>query len=98
VRHVIVHPAAAAEAVEAYEYYSAANPRAAERFAELLREAVSNIAEHAETYPCIDGELRRCLLPKYPYGVLYEIVDDETLFVLVLMHLKRRPGYWKGRR
>jgi toxin ParE1/3/4 len=98
VRHVIVHPAAAAEAVDAHEYYAAANPRAAERFAELLDEALSNIAERAETYPRIAGELRRCLLPKYPYGVLYEIVDDETVFVLVIMHLKRKPGYWKGRR
>jgi hypothetical protein len=25
------------------------------------------------------------------------VVRDETIFVLAVMHLKRRPGYWKKR-
>jgi plasmid stabilization system protein ParE len=96
-RRVAVHPAAEAEAAEAYDQYAAENPKAAERFRDLLRVAMARISERAETYPRHSGEIRRYLLPRYPYGVLYEVIDDETVFVTAVMHLKRRPGYWKDR-
>ena len=44
----------------------------------------------------LDEDVRRCLTPVFPYGVLYTIEPDFVLIVAV-MHCSREPGYWKGR-
>jgi len=86
--------AADEEAEAAYDRYALANPVAAHGFRERLRETIQRIAEAPESFPRHDGEIRRCLLPKYPYGVLYEVIED-TVFVIAVAPLKRAPGYWK---
>ena len=83
-----------AEAEAAYDWYAARNVQAAHGFREQLREAVQRISEDAEGQSRFDGQIRRYLLPKYPYGVLYEVIDD-AVFVIAVTHLRREPGYWK---
>lgn len=43
-----------------------------------------------------DG-VRRCLVRRFPYGVLYARESDR-LYILAIMHTKRKPGYWLDRR
>jgi hypothetical protein len=33
---------------------------------------------------------------RFPYGVIYRASKDRV-DVIAIMHLKRRPGYWKSR-
>ncbi len=40
--------------------------------------------------------IRRFLLRRFPYVIIYEIVSDE-IHILAVAHTKRRPGYWKNR-
>ncbi|WP_437650338.1 hypothetical protein [Sorangium sp. So ce362] len=40
--------------------------------------------------------MRRLLLQRFPYGVLYA-VELKRVFVLAVTHRRRRPGYWRGR-
>lgn len=49
-----------------------------------------------EAYPVFDEPVRRCLLGRFPHGVLYVLLQDEVV-ILAIMHLKRKPGYWKQR-
>lgn len=44
-----------------------------------------------------DGMERRCRPNRFPYGLVYAIEGDITL-VLAVMHLHRRPAYWRDRR
>ncbi len=44
----------------------------------------------------VRGELRRYLLRRFPYGIIYHAAT-ERIFVLVVMHLRREPDYWLGR-
>ncbi|HRU71636.1 MAG TPA: type II toxin-antitoxin system RelE/ParE family toxin, partial [Kiritimatiellia bacterium] len=43
-----------------------------------------------------DHEIHRCLVHRFPYGVLYSIESD-GIFVLAVMNLHRDPDYWKRR-
>jgi len=43
-----------------------------------------------------DGDIRRCLTNRFPYGILYSIESDR-IFILAVMHLHRDPDYWKHR-
>lgn len=40
--------------------------------------------------------IRRRLLRRFPYAILYQ-PSAEKVFVIALMHLRRRPGYWRSR-
>lgn len=43
-----------------------------------------------------DVPVRRVLLPRFPYAVVF-METDEEIRVIAVMHAKRRPGYWLGR-
>lgn len=47
-----------------------------------------------ETEPA--GRFRRCILRRFPYAVIFEILPNEVL-VLAVAHSSRRPGYWRDR-
>ncbi len=40
--------------------------------------------------------IRRSLLSRFPYAVLY-VPTDETLLILAVAHTSRAPSYWEGR-
>jgi len=42
----------------------------------------------------ISGHFRRCLIDRFPYGIIY-VVDEREIFIAAVMHLKRKPEYWK---
>jgi len=94
-RTVLWDPAAWAEVEDAFDYYAERSRRAAEAFRSEIILAVERLAESAEAYPLFDEGVRRCLLDKYPFGILF-VVDDDHVVIVVVMHTSRRPGYWKN--
>ncbi|MBI4705091.1 MAG: type II toxin-antitoxin system RelE/ParE family toxin [Deltaproteobacteria bacterium] len=86
---------AEAEARSAFLWYLARNPRAAERFQEAVGECIAAIVEAPESFPEVEpGVRRRLVFHRLPYAVLYRVTVDEVQVVAV-MHLRRRPGYWR---
>ena len=47
-------------------------------------------------WPRMEENIRRVLVHRFPYGVLYSINNDR-LHILAIMHLRRQPGYWRER-
>lgn len=39
-------------------------------------------------------EIRRCLIRRFPYALIYRIAGDELL-ILAMMHQHRKPRYWQ---
>ena len=91
------HPEAEAEFTEAIAFYEKAGPSLGEEFSLEVGEAVRNILSYPNAWPTLEGDIRRCLVNRFPYGILYSIEPDR-IHVLAVMHLHRRPGYWKQRR
>jgi len=54
----------------------------------------------AKTYPLlatqIGPEIRRLLLVRYPYSLVYGI-DGNTLVIIAVAHQQREPRYWADR-
>jgi hypothetical protein len=44
----------------------------------------------------IDGEVRRALVRRFPFGILYS-VEKGRIFIAAVMNLHRQPEYWKDR-
>lgn len=55
-----------------------------------------SITELPQTWPGIEPGIRRMLLHRFPYALLYTLEPDHILVLAVKLH-NRRPGYWRGR-
>ncbi|MBI4060411.1 MAG: type II toxin-antitoxin system RelE/ParE family toxin [Elusimicrobia bacterium] len=58
--------------------------------------AVRRAAAFPMSCPEIEPSIRRCLLARFPYGLLFG-VDGKTLVVVAVAHLHREPRYWVDR-
>jgi hypothetical protein len=91
------HPEADEEFQGAIEYYEVCQRGLGEEFYLEIHATIDRILSYPQTWPVLDGEIRRCLVHRFPYGVLYS-VQPEGILVLAVMHLRREPGYWKVRK
>ncbi len=89
-------PAAEAELREAAQFYERRCPRLGHDFFDEVERVVASIVEQPYSGVRISRNIRRRILRRFPFGVLYSVEQDGILVVAV-MHLRRRPGYWKVR-
>lgn len=90
------HPEAEEEFIEAAAYYERQIIGLGERFGEEVRQVVERLLEYPELGPPIDAALRRLVLPRFPYVLIYSVTSD-LLRVIAVAHAHRRPGYWRTR-
>jgi len=90
------HPEADTEFFEAVEYYDACEPGLGYDFSLEVFSTVHTIVNSPAAWPVLEEDVRRCLVNRFPYGVLYSIEGLE-IFILAVMHLRRNPDYWKKR-
>ncbi len=57
---------------------------------------VSRILKFPNAWSPYSNRSRRCLLKRFPYGIVYRVVGDEVV-IFAVMQLNRKPGYWEGR-
>jgi len=90
------HPDAAEELGKAVDHYDGAEPGLGQDFALEVHAAVQRVASFPTAWPVLDGDIRRCMTNRFPYGVLFAVEPDKIL-ILAVMHLHRHPDYWKNR-
>ena len=93
---VVFLPEAEQEMIEAAKYYQLQASGLGVDYLSEVERAVQSIAESPRTWPVIEGGLRRRLIRRFPFGILYRIAPTEIV-IIAIAHLKRRPGYWKKR-
>lgn len=90
------HPEAELEFLEAINYYEDRERGLGYDFSIEVFNTIQNIVNYPTAWPIIEEDVRRCLVNRFPYGVIYSIEQDE-IFILAVMHLRRHPDYWKKR-
>jgi len=93
----VFHPDALAEYAEAVRYYAERNVTLAQSFIDAIEDAVYRLREAPQRYPMLEAGVRRCLVQRFPYAILYT-VESEYILILAVMHGRRKPGYWQSRR
>ena len=66
------------------------------RFLAAVEAAVAHIQEHPEASPIIIQNVRRKVLRRFPYSVMYSIKPDR-IRILAIANQRRRPFYWRSR-
>jgi plasmid stabilization system protein ParE len=65
-------------------------------FVRVVDAAFSSINRNPLQFPQVYGEMRRAVLRRFPYSILFK-VSDEEIVVLSVFHSRRDPKRWKSR-
>jgi toxin ParE1/3/4 len=95
---IIFHPLAKQELADAVAYYEAQRFGLGEEYLDEIEDTAALIAQYSEAGAIARGTIRRVVLPKFPYSLLYRILPTDEIRILAVAHHKRRPNYWAGRR
>lgn len=87
---------AQSEVDDAVTWYDSQSRSLGTQFLDDLDRAVRRIVAYPLAGKEIEEYLRRCLLSRFPYGIIYGI-DSETIIVIAVAHLHREPRYWIDR-
>lgn len=91
------HPGAEEEFLAASRYYDACERGLGADFMIEVYSAIQHILDYPSAWTSVGSDVRRFLLNRFPFAVLYSIELD-GVFVLAVMSLNRDPDYWKHRR
>ena len=90
------HPKASEEYLEACRYYAEIEGKLGLAFVRCFEDAVDEIVTNPTSWTEIEEDVRRHLLKRFPYG-LYYTIEKDFILIVSLMHMKRRPGFWRDR-
>jgi len=80
---------------EAATFYAMERASLGLAFVDAVEHAVTHACEYPESSPIIRGRVRKMRVHRFPYSVVYSVVDG--IRVLAVAHDRRRPFYWSGR-
>ena len=93
---VIFSRIAGQELEDTVRYYDLEYSGPGRRFKEEVRKAALRIAEYPKAWSIERGEVRKGLLHKFPYKLMYSVEEDHIL-VIAVTHQHRKPDYRVGR-
>jgi hypothetical protein len=94
---VSFHELAESELNEAAAYYESQVKGLGTAFLAQVERSTKLIQQNPESFPRILKDVRRKILLRFPYSMMYSIVGD-TIHILAIANQKRRPFYWQARR
>ena len=92
------HPDLEAELAEIITYYNERSPRLGDDFLNEFERHVLRIAAMPTRWMVIRGEIRRTLMKRFPYVILFRIIDASVIRITVVKHERRHPAYGIHRR
>jgi hypothetical protein len=90
------HPDARIEFINSIAFYERSREGLGLRFSREIYATINRVTLGPAAWPQLTENTRRCLTRRFPFGVVYEIRDEDILIIAVT-HLNREPFYWKDR-
>ena len=81
---------------EAIEYYNSESSGLGNSFLLEALNTIERIRRFPNAWHPFSSITRRCQLRRFPYGIIYQILNTEILIVAVA-NLHRKPDYWQDR-
>ncbi len=94
--NAVFHHEADEEFQSPIEVYQSESLELGVRFYREVFRTLAHIESHPKAWPRLRGGVRKCLVRDFLYKLLYTI-EPERIFVVAVMHARRRPGYWAER-
>ena len=84
------------ELTQAVNWYDKKAPELGQRFLRTVEEGIERISQWPQSQQAFGDNIRRCLLPPFPYALIYA-QENEEIIIIAVAHLHRKPGYWAER-
>ena len=81
---------------DAVDYYNREKPGLGYEFLWEVFFAIDRIRQFPRAWQTFHEDARRCLVRRFPYGIIY-VQQEDLILVLALAHLHRHPDYWIDR-
>lgn len=89
-------PEAEADLTEAREWYSHQRKDLDAEFMQCVDGVLALIISHPNSFPVVYRTLRRAVVRRFPFAILYEVAADE-IEVTAVFHSRRNPEFWQSR-
>jgi len=93
---VVSHPETDAELEAAAQWYERRERGLGGIFLNDFETTLRRIMAAPERWRFIQGQNRKLNFHRFPYAIVYSF-DTERLYIKAVMHLNRRPFYWRDR-
>ena len=93
---VEIRPEARAEMHQALAWYEEKQAGLGYQFLFAVDAAIGRMRRHPKTFPLIEGDVRKAVLRRFPYAMLFE-VEDIRITVVAVYHGRRKPHGWSDR-
>jgi plasmid stabilization system protein ParE len=90
------HSSARTELTKAVEWYAQRQVGLGKDFSGEVRRALDQIIESPTLFPTASFDVRRCLISRFPYCIVYKVIGS-VVWVVAVAHTSRRPEYWINR-
>lgn len=91
-----LRPEARAEMHQAFAWYEEKQPGLGYQFLYAVDAVLERVRRQPRSHPSIGGEVRRALVRRFPYAVVFEAEEDRVT-VFAMYHGHRRPRDWSDR-
>ena len=85
------------ELAEAVQHYKDCREGLGHEFYQRIEAAEEDILNHPEAWRSLGGPYRRRLLKQFPFGIIYHRPAPDWVEIVAVMHLHRKPDYWRKR-
>lgn len=87
------HPSLALELAEIRDFYDSRSPGLGVEFVQEFERQVLSIAAMPHRWMIVRGDIRRSLMKRFPYVILFRLIDSDCVRVTVVKHEKRHPSF-----
>ncbi|MEM7535577.1 MAG: type II toxin-antitoxin system RelE/ParE family toxin [Chloroflexota bacterium] len=84
------------EFFDAIDYYNEQQEELGFEFADEVRRTIDQIVEFPDAWSKLSKRSRRCLVSRFPYGVVYQ-KRARFILIVAIMHLHKEPKHWQTR-
>jgi ParE toxin of type II toxin-antitoxin system, parDE len=84
------------ELANALKFYNSERKGLGFEFVYEIKQAIDRIVQFPDAWQKLSKRARRCRTKKFPYGVIYQNIDN-LILIVAIMHLHKEPNSWKNR-
>ncbi len=88
--------AAQSELDDAIDYYDEKRLGLGGELAEEVQQALERIKHYPEAWSPLSPRVRRCLVNRFPYSIIYEL-GGELLTIVAIQNHHQKPERWRSR-
>lgn len=95
-RELVVRPEAERDITDAAVWYERQSHGLGWDFTRVADACLAEIVRNPSRFPEVRGRARRALLRRFPFAVFF-VVDDTSIRVIAVLHMRQNPERWQRR-